>query len=109
VPERIDSGDLCDFVECRINNLLIINSFQGSIPPLDTKVPSSSSPGSALVLLPLVAAAQDASARSAQYHSQDIVPIRTTIRQQIDDSSLLQSAKDNSITVALLPGPLIDL
>jgi hypothetical protein len=33
---------------------------------------------------------------------------RTTIRQQIDDSALLQIAKDGSVTLTLLPCPLID-
>jgi type IV secretory pathway VirB9-like protein len=36
--------------------------------------------GIALALPPLVAAAQDASARTVQYHSQDIVPIRAKVK-----------------------------
>jgi type IV secretory pathway VirB9-like protein len=36
--------------------------------------------GIALALSPLVAAAQDASARTVQYHSQDIVPIRAKVK-----------------------------
>jgi hypothetical protein len=37
-PKGIDSGDLSDFVECGINNLLIINIFQGSPPSRHHKI-----------------------------------------------------------------------